>query len=574
MTELATAPSAPRAGDAIPNDLVVPYYLDDRKLRISVARVDDRLYAFDDLCTCAERAVPALRRAAHRDDDHVPVPRLPVRHHHRRRDRRPGDQGARGVRGPRGRRRHSNPHHLRQEKTCPRSISTRRPPRRPEQFVAGLTDFGPGRSELFRQQRRQRPEGALLRAPPRPTSPRARAASGSACTTTGPIPNHVVAQDDRLERVGRQLRPHLHFKRNPDGTTDIDYVVVREGKNLKGRFLGVVLGSVGKGRWQGVRQRVKAIEARNNGAGRPTPPSVSASWLRRVRPCAALPRARSAPSRWTRRSTGGTATTAATPPSRRWESSEGLMSWDDAPAPAQVGQEAARARARHEVSPRYARLLNNVTHWGFGLAAGAAVRAPRRLAAHAEGVVRAPVRRRGLGQRIRRAPAARRLRADLEVRPRDAREGSERAPRLRDRHRGCVLRCSPERSRPVTTLADHASIEPQFRTIDGLRIRYADSGGSQRAGGAADEPLAGEPVRVRADVGDARRARPPVRRRPARVRRLRTPGRSAVSARDGRVPGPAHRRGRSGQAAHRRAGRRDRRPRCSRRRRIPSGSRA
>jgi 3-phenylpropionate/trans-cinnamate dioxygenase ferredoxin component len=44
--------------DAIPNDFVVPYYLNDRKLRISVARVDDRLYAFDDLCTCAEQACP------------------------------------------------------------------------------------------------------------------------------------------------------------------------------------------------------------------------------------------------------------------------------------------------------------------------------------------------------------------------------------------------------------------------------------------------------------------------------------------------------------------------------------
>jgi 3-phenylpropionate/trans-cinnamate dioxygenase ferredoxin subunit len=40
-------------GDAIPNDFVVPYYLVDLKLRISVARVADRLYAFDDLCTCA-----------------------------------------------------------------------------------------------------------------------------------------------------------------------------------------------------------------------------------------------------------------------------------------------------------------------------------------------------------------------------------------------------------------------------------------------------------------------------------------------------------------------------------------
>jgi 3-phenylpropionate/trans-cinnamate dioxygenase ferredoxin component len=46
----------PSAG--IPNDFVVPFYLDDRKLRISVARAGDRLYAFDDLCTCAERACP------------------------------------------------------------------------------------------------------------------------------------------------------------------------------------------------------------------------------------------------------------------------------------------------------------------------------------------------------------------------------------------------------------------------------------------------------------------------------------------------------------------------------------
>lgn len=43
---------------AVPNDFVVPYYLDDRKLRISVARINDRLYAFDDLCTCAKESCP------------------------------------------------------------------------------------------------------------------------------------------------------------------------------------------------------------------------------------------------------------------------------------------------------------------------------------------------------------------------------------------------------------------------------------------------------------------------------------------------------------------------------------
>jgi 3-phenylpropionate/trans-cinnamate dioxygenase ferredoxin component len=45
-------------GDVIANDFVVPYYLDDRKLRVSVARVGDSLYAFDDLCNCADAPCP------------------------------------------------------------------------------------------------------------------------------------------------------------------------------------------------------------------------------------------------------------------------------------------------------------------------------------------------------------------------------------------------------------------------------------------------------------------------------------------------------------------------------------
>ena len=60
MTDLVTEQPFRKLGraDAIPNDFVVPYYLDDIERRISVARVDDRLYAFDDLCTCADRACP------------------------------------------------------------------------------------------------------------------------------------------------------------------------------------------------------------------------------------------------------------------------------------------------------------------------------------------------------------------------------------------------------------------------------------------------------------------------------------------------------------------------------------
>jgi len=59
MTALATDVFHPVGpGVAIPNNFVVPHYLADRHLRISIARVDDRLYAFDDLCTCAHEACP------------------------------------------------------------------------------------------------------------------------------------------------------------------------------------------------------------------------------------------------------------------------------------------------------------------------------------------------------------------------------------------------------------------------------------------------------------------------------------------------------------------------------------
>ena len=44
--------------DPVPNDAVIPVYMDDRKLRISIARVHDQLYAFNDLCTCAADACP------------------------------------------------------------------------------------------------------------------------------------------------------------------------------------------------------------------------------------------------------------------------------------------------------------------------------------------------------------------------------------------------------------------------------------------------------------------------------------------------------------------------------------
>ena len=59
MTELVTdAFRTAGPADELPNDFVVPYYLQDLKRRIAVARIDDQLYAFDDLCPCGGAPCP------------------------------------------------------------------------------------------------------------------------------------------------------------------------------------------------------------------------------------------------------------------------------------------------------------------------------------------------------------------------------------------------------------------------------------------------------------------------------------------------------------------------------------
>ena len=56
------------------------------------------------------------------------------------------------------------------------------------------------------------------------------------------------------------------FTRQPDASTDVDVVFVREGKNLRGRILGVVLGVVGmRILVKRFGNTIKAIEAHDNG---------------------------------------------------------------------------------------------------------------------------------------------------------------------------------------------------------------------------------------------------------------------------------------------------------------------
>jgi hypothetical protein len=136
----------------------------------------------------------------------------------------------------------------------------------PEQFVAGLTDFGPGRSKLF-----GRSADGYLKIHDRGPS-RADVTEGSAgiwerLRYDWSDPNRVVMTTTDSNTWGGNSGHTYTLTPRPNGTTDVDVVVVRDGKNLKGRVLGVVLGIFGK-RVLGTElgKTVKAIEARNDRA--------------------------------------------------------------------------------------------------------------------------------------------------------------------------------------------------------------------------------------------------------------------------------------------------------------------
>ena len=63
----------------------------------------------------------------------------------------------------------------------------------PEQYVAGLTDFGPGRSKLFGNSADEYLK-VHNRGPSQADVTEGSAASGNACTTTGPIPTTLSSR--------------------------------------------------------------------------------------------------------------------------------------------------------------------------------------------------------------------------------------------------------------------------------------------------------------------------------------------------------------------------------------------
>lgn len=139
----------------------------------------------------------------------------------------------------------------------------------PEQYIAGLTDFGPGRSKLFGNSADE-----YIQVHQR-DSTQADVTEGSngiweRLHYDWSDPKHVVLETTDSNIWGGSSGHTYTFNRQPNGsTTDIDLVVVRDGKNLKGRLLEFVLGTIGKG----VLERafvnsIKALEARNGAAAK------------------------------------------------------------------------------------------------------------------------------------------------------------------------------------------------------------------------------------------------------------------------------------------------------------------
>ena len=133
----------------------------------------------------------------------------------------------------------------------------------PEQFIAGLTDFGPGRKELFGNSTDEylkvHEKGANY----------ADVTEGSGgiwerLRYDWSDPAHVVLTTTDSNFWGGRSGHTYKLTPHPNGTTDVDVTIVRDGKNFKGRLVGAFLGIVGKGqleKW--FRNTLKAIEERN-----------------------------------------------------------------------------------------------------------------------------------------------------------------------------------------------------------------------------------------------------------------------------------------------------------------------
>jgi hypothetical protein len=138
----------------------------------------------------------------------------------------------------------------------------------PEQVLAGLTDFGPGREEIFGRSadsylkvHQQGPHDADV----------TEGSSGiwERLHYDWTDPHRVVMTTTDSNLWGGASSHTYTLTQKPTGLTDVDAVVVRDGKNLKGKLLASVLGLVGtQVLGKSFTKSIEAIEARNGGAKR------------------------------------------------------------------------------------------------------------------------------------------------------------------------------------------------------------------------------------------------------------------------------------------------------------------
>ena len=133
----------------------------------------------------------------------------------------------------------------------------------PEQYIAALTDFGSGRSKIFGNSADQYLKVHNL-GPSQADVTEGSSGIWERLHYDWSDPNHVVLTTTDSNAWGGASGHTYTFTRRPGGLTDIDVVVVRDGKNLKGRLLNLVLMTIGKRVLKkAFEDSVKAVEARN-----------------------------------------------------------------------------------------------------------------------------------------------------------------------------------------------------------------------------------------------------------------------------------------------------------------------
>jgi hypothetical protein len=137
----------------------------------------------------------------------------------------------------------------------------------PEQFVAALTDFGPGRAELFENSTDDELE-VHSKGPTEADVTEGSKGIWERLHYDWSDPDRVVLTTTDSNTWSNKSGHTYTFKRQPGGTTEVDYTVVRDGKTLKGHLLGFVVGTVGRGVLKkAFEHAVKAIEARGDDVG-------------------------------------------------------------------------------------------------------------------------------------------------------------------------------------------------------------------------------------------------------------------------------------------------------------------